>query len=136
MSRIETRVQTQDVRSENIAASKSAKTNSLIGNPLSQRVSRAKNRDRLNNASKKHGTQASSKTTQVLTADLQPLRDKRRDDLIAEIASIIHTIEHIEEFDGQDETTKLCKLMLMEHTRRLLLIQDTQVDSDGLKGTA
>ncbi len=72
----------------------------------------------------------------VLAGDIQPLRDRRKDQLIGDISRIISKLDEMDGLDGEDDVSQLCKVMLHEHIRRLNLISGTQTESDTLKGTA
>ncbi|MEL7430520.1 MAG: hypothetical protein AAFN43_11035 [Pseudomonadota bacterium] len=71
---------------------------------------------------------------EVLASDVTPLRGRRKEQLIGEIARIIEKIERFEEDDPDDKVTLLCKVMLREHMRRLSLVVGTQVESNSLGG--
>jgi len=72
----------------------------------------------------------------IAETDLQPLSGKNRDQMMAELSRILVSILHYEEAQGEDETSQLFKVMINEHVRRLSLVTVTQVNSDGLKGSA
>lgn len=136
MSRIETRVQTPLQRSESPSVSKSEESNPVAGSQNARKISRLRERSKSDNKVGSKKSQSLSGLKQVLSSDIQPLRERKRDELISDITRILQTIERIEEVEGEDETTTLCKVMLSEQARRLLLVHGTQIESDGLKGTA
>ena len=70
----------------------------------------------------------------VLSGDIQPLRNRRKDQLIGDISRIISKLDEMQGMD--DDVSSLCKIMLHEHVRRLSLISGTPIESDTLKGTA
>jgi len=84
----------------------------------------------------------SKKAKQLVSAsdisetDLQPLMGKRRDEMIGDLTRMLVSIHEYDGESGEDETSRLCKMMLGEHVRRLTLIKGTQIVSDGLRGSA
>lgn len=136
MSRIETRVQTPLQLSDSAANVAKPEQNPAAATSSTRRLNRlrSKNWTKSKADTKRSGILAKAK--QVLSSDVQPLRDRSREELITDITRILQTIEQIEQIEGEDETTRLCRVMLNEHARRLLLVQGTQIESDGLKGTA
>lgn len=136
MSRIETRVQTPLQRSDSAGVSANSESNPTAANQAARRITRLRPKNWTNSKANSKRSGALAQIKQVLNSDIQPLRDRKREELITDISRILQTIEQIEGFEGEDETTRLCKVMLSEHARRLLLVQGTQIESDGLKGTA
>ncbi|MEO0327120.1 MAG: hypothetical protein AAF217_00840 [Pseudomonadota bacterium] len=80
----------------------------------------------------KHLTSA----TEVADTELQALAGRKRDQMVGELTRLLSTIQKIEEMDGEDETSRLCTIMLREHIRRLLLVDGIQTETDELKGSA
>lgn len=72
----------------------------------------------------------------IAETDLQPLSGKNRDQMMAELSRILVSIVQYDEARGEDETSQLFKVMVNEHVRRLSLITATEVNSDGLRGSA
>jgi len=136
MSRIETRVQTPLQRSDSQGVSNGPTANPVAGSQNARRITKSRPRNWGHNKVGSKNSEGLSELKQVLSSDVQPLRDRRREELITDITRILQTIEQIEKLEGEDETTMLCKVMLSEHARRLLLVQGTQIESDGLKGSA
>lgn len=136
MSRIETRVQTPLQRLDNPVTPAKPEANPAAAASPTRKLTRLRSKNWIKSKVDAKRAGALAQLKQVLNSDVQPLRDRRREELITDITRILQTIEQIEGFEGEDETTRLCKIMLNEHARRLLLVQGTQIESDGLKGTA
>jgi len=136
MSRIEPRthlpIQTSQVSNPEDVSKSSNVAGAMRGVPLS-RVRKQQLR-KPKEAPEKTSAVAGNKA--VLAGDIQPLRDRRKDQLIGDISRIISKIDELEEMEGEEDVSKLCKVMLHEHIRRLTLISGTQVEADTLKGTA
>jgi len=75
-------------------------------------------------------------TREVIEADIMPLSGKKRQQMVADITRLIDAINRDEEENGGDSVSDLCKSMLNEHLRRLMILPEFQTDSTGLKGTA
>ena len=73
---------------------------------------------------------------EVQDSDIAPLLGKKRQNIIADLTRILAELEHKDELQGEDEVSALCKSMLHEHLRRLVLLPDTEADAEILKGTA
>jgi hypothetical protein len=137
MSRIETRVPTplqQTSPAENLQ--NAAGLGHVAGSAKLKRLRKVPPRNQSQQDIKEKTSEGISQAKQVQSADIAPLRDHRRDQMVGEISQLIGKIETIEDFEGADEVSQLCKMMLQEQMRRLLMISGTQIDSDGLKGTA
>ena len=95
-------------------------------------------RGKLSDSFKIRSTKTSKLTsaTQVSEIELQPLAGRKRDQMVGDLTRVLRSIREIESEDGEDETSKLCKIMLQEQIRRLMLIDGTQVEPDELKGSA
>ena len=72
----------------------------------------------------------------ISETDLQPLMGAKREQLIGDLSRILVSIQNFEEQAGEDETSLLCKMMLKEQVRRMLLVKGGQTESDNLRGTA
>jgi len=136
MSRIEprTHLPIQSPSSNEVSGTKQASNvaGAMRGVPLS-RV-RKQHLRKPKEAPEKISSVAGNKA--VLAGDIQPLRNRRKDQLIGDISRIISKLDAMEGMDDGDDVSKLCKVMLHEHVRRLSLISGTQIESDTLKGTA
>lgn len=83
----------------------------------------------------KRGSKLSS-ICEVQDTDIAPLLGKKRQKIIADLTRILAELEQKDELQGEDEVSVLCKSMLHEHLRRLVLLPDTETDAEFLKGTA
>ncbi|MEM8651231.1 MAG: hypothetical protein AAGF54_11925 [Pseudomonadota bacterium] len=72
----------------------------------------------------------------ISEADLQPLMGAKREQLIGDLSRILVAIQNFEEQAGEDDTSVLCKMMLKEQVRRMLLVKGGQTEADNLRGTA
>lgn len=137
MSRVDTRNNTNIIQSNQAGGVDK-------GSKLNEAASKQAVRQFTNIREKFKGNQSitSKKTKRVVAAsdieetDLQPLAGKNRDQMMAELSQILVSILAHDEMTGEDDTSKLCKMMLNEHVRRLSMITGTEVVSDGLKGSA
>ena len=75
-----------------------------------------------------------SGSKEVLASDLTPLRGRKKEQMIGDLARIVAKIEEFEKNDPEDQVAMLCKVMLSEQMRRLSLINGTQVESNNLGG--
>lgn len=114
------------------------------GNKLNETVSKQAIQQFSNIREKFNGNKkvASKKSKRIVAAtdisetDLQPLAGKNRDQMMGDLSRILVSLMDYDSAGGEDDTSKLCKMMLNEHVRRLSLISGTEVVSDGLKGSA
>ena len=116
--------------------SKNNKADGASSNAAMQRVFQLETKREKNRTIGQKKQKKLNAPSDISETDLQPLTGKNREDVIGELSKILITIQEIEADDGEDETTNLCKMMLSEHIRRLMLVQGTEVVSDGLKGYA
>ncbi len=81
-------------------------------------------------------TRRLSSATDISEASLQPLAGKKREEFIGDLTRLLNCMIEIERNLGEDETSSLCKVMLKEQIRRMLLVDGAQSDADVLRGNA
>ncbi len=137
MSRIETKNNTAIVQNPN---SGDVKGSSKLNNAATPHAIKQFTNIRSKFSGNKKLTSKKSKklvaASDIAETDLQPLAGKNRDQMMGDLSRILVAIQSYDDAKGEDETSQLCKMMLNEHVRRLAMITGTQVESDGLKGSA
>lgn len=137
MSRIETRNNPNVVQPNQAGgAEKSSKLNEAASKQAVKQFANIREKFKGNQKITSKKSKRVVAASDVEETDLQPLAGKNRDQMMAELSQILVSILAHDEMTGEDDTSKLCKMMLNEHVRRLSMITGTEVVSDGLKGSA
>lgn len=136
MSRIDTRNDTfiNQRTAQGSSRVNPAEQSSQVAGAFGVRNVRSKLGDSFRAKSKKKKRLASA--SDISEALLQPIAGRKRDEFIGDLTRLMNTLSNIEKSLGEDETSMLCKVMLKEQIRRLLLVEGAQVDADNLRGSA
>ena len=134
MSRVEPRILSHSHTQSGHEVSGSNRSDNAAGASRSIAVTRVRKKPARESKELPGKLRKLSGTKEILASDVTPLRGRKKDQLIGDLARIIEKIERFEEDDPNDQVALLCKVMLSEQMRRLSLINGTQVESNSLGG--